>query len=691
MQGKNLKTILQRVDAILMWSLMFTVTFLIAVSILTTTLLLLDSLRLEYIAISAVVIGILIGWWLFKLLGSRRHIILPENVLNERVIATLLFIVMILMWGVINVRFTSEHIFVNRDPGIYALGAIHLSNEDDLDISAHNIFGGETTTSSSAVGKSALDENELYFQGLHLLPALLGVGGKVVGAVDSLKLNVLFGVTALIALYLFASRMVRPYWALVAASIFAVSMPLLYFSRDTYTEPLAATFTFTGMLFMWLGLQSRSRTLWLTAGLAIGASALTRIDGYLAIAAALFFIAFFVALGKKAERKERVYLAIFFGIGTMITGVLGWLDLLFLSSGYFFDLYGNFMKEMYAICVALIGIVALCFVAWRTSVLTTIDHHLKKYYVPIISFSVLGVALLLTSRQFWDETFGIRGVKNFNELTAMWPAWYLGDALVALSLFGIGFSAYRLIVKREISYLIPISIVVLTSALYLVKPSIATDQIWASRRLVPVILPGLIVFAMISVDRAVLFLEKKFKPSQLIRNTSYVLLAAMIVMTPLSISRPLLVSDQYTQFSIMEEFCQKIPQDAAVVWLGTARWWALQSSEEICDIQSAGLAAKDISAESLKAIEKNLRAKDLTPVFAIFSGDINPDPSLLQKPNYRQPLSESDKTSFEVLSRGNYNQLENTIIGAPRSMAVGSLEIYAAGIEDGKFVKLRNE
>ena len=319
-----------------------------------------------------------------------------------------------------------------------------------------------------------------------------------------------------------------------------------------------------------------------------------------------------------------------------------------------------------------------------------VDTKLRPFYTYIIGFSISIIVLVLATRQFWDETHGTKGARNFNELTAMWPSWYLGDALVFLALAGIAYALYCLLVKRKLKYLIPLSVIVLTSMLYLVKPSIAPDQIWASRRLVPVILPGFILFAMIAVEQIASAIEKRLKPGVLLRNIIYVIASMFLVITPLAISRPILVSDQYTQVTIMKNFCKSLPDNAAVIWLGTARWWALQSSEELCHVQSAGIVAKNIDASTMTQISEGLEQKHLTPVFALFGSDLNPDPTLLASQTYKQPLDDSVKKFFNLVSSGSYNQLENTIIGAPRSMSTGNLEIYATKLQNGEFVRLTN-
>jgi len=688
MQKRGTSSYLQKFDFALMWLLLCGMAWLVLAGVIATSLLLLGDLSWGYMLLIGVPLGTLVAVCIYRIQVRHRTAILPDGLQKQRLIAEGLLLLMVLAWGFVNIHFTSQHVFVNRDPGIYAVGALHLSKHDDLDISSENIFGAKSTVESSGSEISSINNKELYLQGLHLLPAFLGLGGKIVGSLNALKLNIVFGMTALIAVYLFATRLVRPYWALVASALFAVSMPLLYFSRDTYSEPLAASFTFAAMAFLWLGTETRSKLFWLLAGLSLGASTLTRIDGYIVIAAALFFVCFYVATARSGERKKRSIEAGMFMIGAALTGILGWLDLLLLSSGYFFDLYGRFLQEIAAIGLGVAGIIGISITAWRTNILEQIDKRLQAYYRHIIVLFVTGTALTLVSRQFWDQTHGTKGLQNFNEFTALWPGWYMGDVLIYLSLAGMMLALYKLLVKKEIRYLIPASVIILTSLLYLVKPNIAPDQIWASRRLVPVILPGLIVFAVLTIDQLYKRLEVRYKLTMISRNGMFVATAAFLVLAPLSISRPMLIKSQYTQAAILQTFCEKLPPHAAVLWLGTARNWALQSSEELCGIRSAGLKAGYVDSSNLKEISRSLEQRGLVPIVAVFGGDLSPDATLLANPAYQQPLADKEKPAFKLVSSGVYNQLEASIIGAPKFMSTGSLEIYAARLKDDKFVRL---
>jgi len=187
-------------------------------------------------------------------------------------ICDFVMLVCVLAWGGYNMPFSSQHILTNRDPATYAIGAAWLSERDNLRMEvAPTLMDVKGISPGSAGFTLNKEDNMISAQAQHILPALLGSIGKIVGSKHVLHFNVLFGMTALIALYCFGRLFMRPHWALIGVAVMALSLPLLYFSRDTYTEPLAATFTFGGLALLWLAQKNRRAALWLIAGTVIGA------------------------------------------------------------------------------------------------------------------------------------------------------------------------------------------------------------------------------------------------------------------------------------------------------------------------------------------------------------------------------------------------------------------------------------
>jgi hypothetical protein len=92
----------------------------------------------------------------------------------------------------------------------------------------------------------------------------------------------------------------------------------------------------------------------------------------------------------------------------------------------------------------------------------------------------------------------------YSEDTLYWVIWYAGLATVLLAGFGAALMVRRLVrtlitwhdpTAAGLNWALPFAIVLVGSAAILWQPFTVPDQPWASRRLVPVVLPGLILLA----------------------------------------------------------------------------------------------------------------------------------------------------------------------------------------------------
>src|SRR5690606_13145851 len=179
------------------------------------------------------------------------------------------------------------------------------------------------------------DSSMLVAQGNHLLPALLGTVGRIVGIANMVRINVVIGGIALLAFYSFARQLIPSKWALLATLSLSLTLPFIYFSRDVYTELLALTFTFSALAILLLAQRLRQNSLWVISGLVLGASTLARIDAYLTIAATCTFLVLWVGLAKENDRIKKAQQASLLLGGLLITSLIGFLDLKLLSPSYF--------------------------------------------------------------------------------------------------------------------------------------------------------------------------------------------------------------------------------------------------------------------------------------------------------------------------------------------------------------------
>ena len=574
---------------------------------------------------------------------------------RERFWANAVVYLGVLAWGSFNFLHTAQHIITNRDPGTYTNTAIWLVHHNNLNITQSGVFGSVSGASGDSPGFFS-HNGHLLAQGLHLLPIFLGLIGRIVGVSHMLHFSVLFGMTALLSVYAFARQIAKPYWAMVVTGALAASMPLIYFSRDTYSEPLAATFTFGALALIWVAIKSKKTSIWFIAGLVAGAGMLTRVDALLTIAELLLFAGIMLALSRKDEKRFAIRNSAALIVGMAVTAIIGWLDISHLSTQYYQSLHHDIMQEILAIVLAAVvslGVVAL---TWRYSFFTKIFRAAHEWLPSVVALLVLLLAILLASRPLWykvyDHTTG--SMHSFAELTTEWVTWYLGPLLAILGALGLAIGSAYTVKKRQLFLLASLLVVGCTTLFYLTIPSISPDQIWASRRLVPVILPGVAAFGAICLD--LIFIEF-FK--QIRWRNAYIVLASLaILLGPLITSKPLIRERDTALLASVNDTCRSLPPKASVLWIGMARSWMVEPSKELCNIEAEGYGPYFVrnaspSRNTLAQVAVEAQRRGYVPIVGLYGSDI----SLL--------IPESARNNFTTVSTFTESQLDNPITRAP--------------------------
>ena len=601
---------------------------------------------------------------------------------NYRNWINILVIIGVLVWGGFNIRYTSQHVLVDRDPALYANAGIWLTNHDTLQIPTLHTFGNvpgvRVDNGTGFKPISGGDQKHVYAQGLHLLPAFIGLTGRIFGIAKALHINVIFGMSALLSIYALGRELIkRSWWAAVATGAVAASMPFLYFARDSYSEPLAATFTFGGLALLGLALKSERLSLWFLAGIVAGAGTLTRIDGYLTVAEMLAFLVVFLIITSKKSRLQAIANSATFIFGMGITSILGWLDASKLATPYYNDLHTQFYREMLAIAaVIILGCMAVL-LAWKTRLLKRINMMTANWRGESTAILVLLFMLFLASRPLWFHPINTLGQRTMAELAIYWIPWYLGWSMAILGAVGITCASYRVMQKKNLIMTASLLVVIGTSLVYLTNPTVAGDQIWASRRLMPVILPGVAIFGAVTLDWLTDYFMLR---RQRIYYAFAVIVSIAIVLLPLITSKPVIRLRPFTEISGLKSMCMVLPQNAAVLWLGDlADQRIVQPTRDICNIPSQGynLPSSNISLKvDLIEIAKNAVANHKTPVVGIYS-------------NNTSILPHEISSQLSTASTFTYNDLEHTYLHPPEASIAETVSIKMGIIQpDGSIEPL---
>jgi hypothetical protein len=409
-------------------------------------------------------------------------------------------------FGVFQAVLHSQFVIIEYDAASYMQTASWIAGHGTTIIPQNAQFFGHTPDITFAGAAYYQVGDHLVPQFMAGLPMLLSLGFWAGGA----KLAV-FWAPALGALAVFtfgglAARLVGPRWAPFAALAIGVTIPMQYASRSTWSEPLALIFL-VGGLSLWIDSQrtdrgqedagpwradwrrharSGSHVLAAVTGLLLGLIFLTRLDGPADI---MFVIPY---CGLLILRRQRQVVPLIAGL---IAGtVYGSLDAAFLTAPY---LIPNNTVSVEGMCAAVIGlstgtVVAVWWLRRRGVELRNPPKPWLLYAVAALPFVVTAAFLL---RPYVQRGWHLHYYKAYAPLSLHWIYWYTGFFTITFAVIAYAVLGRRCIRGRAPVWVLPILVFACATLAFLYQPGITPHQPYASRRLVPAVLPGLILLA----------------------------------------------------------------------------------------------------------------------------------------------------------------------------------------------------
>jgi hypothetical protein len=439
----------------------------------------------------------------------------------------------------------TEQIIYLRDPSTYLQVGYWLAHHGVLPIpNSLAAFGGSHTGLSFATVNYYPRGSGIVPQFMTGMPIVLAAAVWLGGVPAALVTTPLIGACAVLSFGGLAGRLAGPRWAPAAAAVLAVSLPEQYTSRSTFSEPLAQVLLFGGLCLLadslvvkravraageapGPGREAPSRVpgqdvvLAALAGLALGLTILVRIDGLSDILPAVPFLGVLLA----ARRRQ----AVPFGVGLVIGVGYGLADGYLLSRPYL-DLEAPSLRPL-ALITAVVVVLTVAAVAltarpaakaklasWRSAKAV---RWLPEAAAALTVLIFVGFAVRPLVQTVAGETnptsiayvaelqklagLPIDGRQQYYQNSLYWVIWYLGIPAVLLGAFGLAVLARRglraLLTWQDATeafrvWALPgmIALWVIVTVLY--RPAVSPDQPWASRRLVPFVLPGLILGAI---------------------------------------------------------------------------------------------------------------------------------------------------------------------------------------------------
>ncbi|MGN9783629.1 hypothetical protein ACTMTF_19500 [Nonomuraea sp. ZG12] len=257
------------------------------------------------------------------------------------------------------------------------------------------------------------------------------------------------------------------------------------------------------------------------AGLVFGLCVLVRVDGLRDVLPALAFAGLLIALARLARAAPGRWVPWSGGLGGallagLVAGVgVGLLAAQLLARPYL-DYLSRSVEPLLLICAAVLLLTLAGTVTAPLLARVRLPRRLPEAGAVLAVLVMAGLAVrpwLQTVRREPDNdedwrthTFieeiqkanglPIDGTRLYFENSLHWVAWYIGVPALVLATLAAAVLVRRLLKGGAPEWLLPLAVIGWTTVTTLLRPEITPDHPWAARRLVPIVIPGLILLAV---------------------------------------------------------------------------------------------------------------------------------------------------------------------------------------------------
>jgi hypothetical protein len=460
--------------------------------------------------------------------------------------ALLAMLVIAAGFGVWQAAFRSEQVFAASDPGVYLQYGYWIAAHGTARIPvAATAFGGAQGLRFATPG-FAVSGGSITPAFLPGLPLVLAGGTWLSGLGGALLMPAVLGGCAVLSFGGLVGRLCGAWWAVAGELVLAVGLPEVYTSRAPFSEILVQVLLFGGLCLFIDSLVVRRRVLAVLGGLALGLTVLASIASLGLLLPALPALAvLFVA--RRAQAGP-------FGAGLVLGIGTGMAAGLVLARAYL----STVSAQLHLIVLCAFGCCAvtaltltLAIPGVRAWVRRVCAHHVRVIgfkgevaLLPSLGGVAQWLALVLpvvvliglaerpylqTVRGQTDpamiravaalqrfESLPVDGLRQYYESSLHWVLWYLGAPALLLACAGaaalgrrsveaslegrarVSAAAVPAAVPASVVRLwaLPFVIVAWSVVTVLWDPSVVPWQPMASHRLVPVVLPGLVLFGV---------------------------------------------------------------------------------------------------------------------------------------------------------------------------------------------------
>jgi hypothetical protein len=411
-------------------------------------------------------------------------------------------------FGVDQLIYHSQFIIVTRDPASYIQFADWIARHGSLPIPQDRAaFGGTHHVLSFASFAFYQVGTTVVPQFMAGLPMLLAGGFWAGGVTMAAAMGALFGACAVLTFGGLTARLAGPRWAPLAALILALALPEQFVSRSTYSEPVAQILFLGGLCLVLDSLRAdgtAARVVAAIAGLALGLTLLVRVDGGSDILPLIPYCGLLL-IGRRRQALPLLG-------GLVVGGIYGVVDGVVLSRPYLSSVKSALVPLVLLAGVVVIATLVAMALLWNKglpkvrgnwlpnaaaglAVVVVAAFAVRPYVQTVRAKSSTFFESIIASYQRADH-IPVAPDRLYYELSLHWVFWYIGVPAVILATLGAALLSRRCLQGRAPAWVLPLMIFAWAIVATLYKPSITPDQPWASRRLVPSVLPGFILLAV---------------------------------------------------------------------------------------------------------------------------------------------------------------------------------------------------
>ena len=411
-------------------------------------------------------------------------------------------------FGVDQMIYHSQQIIVMRDPASYLQFGNWIAHHGSLPIPQDRAaFSGSHHVLSFGSFAFYQVGGTVVPQFMAGLPMILAGGFWMGGVGAAAALAPVLGALAVLTFGGLVARLVGPRWAPLGALVLAISMPEQFTSRSTYSEPVVQILFLGGLCFVIDSFDADKIGTRVTAalgGLALGLTLLVRIDG----ASDMLPVIPYCGLLLLGRRRQAVPLL----AGLVVGAVYGGVDGLVLSRPYLTSIKSS-LEPFVLVAVAVVMLTVVAVLALWQRGLPEVRGRWLPNAVAVLAFVVtIGFAIrphfqtvhgqmtkttqdVIASFQRADH-LAVDPTRLYYEISLHWVFWYIGVPAVVLGTLGAAVLSRRCLWGRAPMWTLALMTFAWTIVTALYQPAITPDQPWASRRLVPAVLPGFILLAV---------------------------------------------------------------------------------------------------------------------------------------------------------------------------------------------------